>query len=56
MTKIYRNIKTEDPVFEEFEKLRSDLRFKYKMQKTQTELVKMLINFWKVNNKKEKSQ
>lgn len=50
----YKNIKTESLIFEEFEKLRYDIRFKEKKRRTQSETVKMLMNFFKINYKYNK--
>lgn len=46
-------INVEEKTKLEFDKLQFDLKLKG-VKRTQEEIVKMLINFWKVNNKEFK--
>ena len=52
MKKIYKNIPVEQEVMFEFEQLQLDLKKKY-LFKTQSELVKMLMNVFKNSEVKE---
>lgn len=51
----HKNIRTREDIFKEFEKLRYDLRFKKDIVKTQSQLIKMLVDNY-INQKKENKE